>query len=70
MRRRGSHRPTGTGVSAELTWWQEYAAWGTDNQIPDVMTEAFDWLHRHQPDQIRRGGGVLERRPAVQRHLR
>jgi aminoglycoside phosphotransferase (APT) family kinase protein len=46
------HRPTGTGVSAELAWWQEYAAWGTDNQIPDVMTEAFDWLRRHQPEQI------------------
>ena len=45
------HRPTGTGVSAELTWWQEYAAWGTDNQVPDVMTEAFDWLRRHQPEQ-------------------
>ncbi len=45
------HRPTGTGVSAELAWWQEYAAWGTDNQIPDVMTEAFDWLRRHQPEQ-------------------
>ena len=45
------HRPTGTGVSAELAWWQEYAAWGTDNQIPDVMTEAFDWLRHHQPEQ-------------------
>ena len=50
MRRRGSHRPTGPGLSAELTWWQEYAAWGTDNQIPDVMIEAFDWLHRHRPE--------------------
>ena len=42
---------TGASVSAELAWWQEYAAWGTDNQIPDVMTEAFDWLRHHQPEQ-------------------
>jgi aminoglycoside phosphotransferase (APT) family kinase protein len=24
--------------------------WGSDNHVPDMMTEAFDWLRRHQPD--------------------
>ena len=37
-------RPTGVGNSAELAWWREYVEWGTDNQVPDVMTEAFTWL--------------------------
>ena len=43
-------RPAGVGVSAELAWWHEYVAWGTDNHIPDVMTEVFNWLERHQPE--------------------
>lgn len=42
-------RPAGVGILAELKWWQEYARWGTDNQVPDVVAEAFDWLIRHKP---------------------
>jgi aminoglycoside phosphotransferase (APT) family kinase protein len=44
-------RPAGFGVSAELGWWHEYARWGSGNQVPDVVTEAFDWLRRRQPDE-------------------
>ena len=43
-------RPGGVGVSAELAWWRDYVKWGTDNQVPDLMAEAFEWLVRHQPD--------------------
>jgi aminoglycoside phosphotransferase (APT) family kinase protein len=43
-------RPAGVGITAELAWWQDYARWGSDNQVPDVMTEVFAWLLRHQPD--------------------
>ena len=43
-------RPAGVGVSAELAWWQDYVRWGSDNQVPDMMTEAFDWLRRRQPE--------------------
>ena len=42
-------RPGGVGITAELKWWQDYVRWGTDNQVPDVMTETFAWLLRHQP---------------------
>jgi aminoglycoside phosphotransferase (APT) family kinase protein len=44
-------RPAGFGVSAELAWWHEYARWGSDNQVPDVLTEAFEWLRRRQPEE-------------------
>ena len=44
-------RPAGVGVAAELKWWREYAKWGTDNKVPDIMTEAFDWLARQMPDE-------------------
>ena len=44
-------RPAGAGVVAELKWWREYAKWGTDNKVPDVMATAFDWLTRHLPEQ-------------------
>lgn len=43
-------RPDGVGNGAELSWWREYVAWGTDGHVPDAMTAAFDWLVRHQPD--------------------
>jgi aminoglycoside phosphotransferase (APT) family kinase protein len=43
-------RPGGVGVSAELAWWRDYVRWGTDNQVPDLMSEAFEWLVRHQPE--------------------
>ncbi len=43
-------RPAGVGISAELAWWHDYVKWGTDNQVPDLMTEAFAWLRRGQPD--------------------
>lgn len=43
-------RATGVGNAAELTWWREYVEWGTDGHVPDVMVAAFDWLHRHRPD--------------------
>jgi aminoglycoside phosphotransferase (APT) family kinase protein len=44
-------RPGGVGSAAELDWWKRYVEWGTDNQVPDVMTEAFNWLVRHQPSE-------------------
>lgn len=44
-------RPGGAGISAELAWWHEYVRWGTDNHVPGVMTETFNWLERHQPEQ-------------------
>lgn len=44
-------RPTGAGVAAELAWWRDYARWGTDNRVPDTMTEVFDWLDHQQPEQ-------------------
>jgi aminoglycoside phosphotransferase (APT) family kinase protein len=43
-------RPQGVGNSAELAWWRDYVEWGTDKQVPGLITDAFDWLHRHQPD--------------------
>jgi aminoglycoside phosphotransferase (APT) family kinase protein len=43
-------RPAGFGITAELAWWQDYVRWGSENQVPDVMTEAFAWLVNHQPD--------------------
>jgi aminoglycoside phosphotransferase (APT) family kinase protein len=44
-------RPGGVGNAAELAWWREYVKWGTDNEVPDLMTEGFDWLVRHQPEE-------------------
>jgi aminoglycoside phosphotransferase (APT) family kinase protein len=43
-------RPGGVGVSSELAWWRDYVKWGTDNQVPGLMTEAFEWLVRHHPE--------------------
>ncbi|MEB4208028.1 phosphotransferase family protein [Mycobacterium sp. 94-17] len=43
-------RPTGTGTAAEVTWWREYALWGTDNDVPDLMLDAFDWLAGNLPN--------------------
>ena len=37
------------GNPPELRWWREYLAWATDNQIPELMAGAFDWLERNQP---------------------
>lgn len=42
-------RPGGVGVAAELDWWREYARWGTEDQLPDAMIEAFDWLTNRLP---------------------
>ena len=42
-------RPAGVGTDAELKWWREYVKWGTDHQVPDVLTDAFEWLLRHSP---------------------
>jgi aminoglycoside phosphotransferase (APT) family kinase protein len=44
-------RPGGVGISAELAWWHEYVCWGSDNQVPDLMSKTFEWLQRHQPEQ-------------------
>lgn len=44
-------REDGVGITAELNWWREYVEWGTDGDVPDVMTAAFDWLRTHQPDE-------------------
>ena len=38
------------GKHAELDWWQDYLAWGTDGQVPDRLTSAFVWLREHEPD--------------------
>ncbi|MDH6246746.1 phosphotransferase family protein [Mycobacterium sp. OTB74] len=43
-------RPTGVGVGPEIIWWREYLAWSTDNDVPALMTQAFDWLERNQPE--------------------
>jgi aminoglycoside phosphotransferase (APT) family kinase protein len=43
-------RPTGIGNEAEVQWWREYVQWGTDNQVPDLMADAFDWLQRNLPE--------------------
>jgi aminoglycoside phosphotransferase (APT) family kinase protein len=42
-------RPTGVGTGPELAWWKEYVAWATDNDVPDLIVDAFAWLERHQP---------------------
>lgn len=42
-------RAEGTGNEAELTWWREYAKWGTDNHVPDLLIDAFEWLARNLP---------------------
>lgn len=42
-------RRTGVGNEAEVTWWREYVKWGTDNQVPDLIIGAFDWLARNLP---------------------
>jgi aminoglycoside phosphotransferase (APT) family kinase protein len=44
-------RPAGVGLSAELAWWHDYVRWGSNNRVPDLMTEAFNWLRRRQPEQ-------------------
>ena len=42
-------RPTGVGVGPEVAWWKDYVEWATDNNVPDLMVDAFSWLERHQP---------------------
>ncbi|OBB37375.1 phosphotransferase family protein [Mycobacterium sp. 852002-51961_SCH5331710] len=42
-------RTGGVGVAAELDWWRGYARWSTEDQLPDVMIEAFDWLADRLP---------------------
>ena len=43
------HRPTGVGVGPEVAWWKDYVDWATDDNVPDLMVDAFAWLERHQP---------------------
>ncbi|OBI85122.1 phosphotransferase family protein [Mycobacterium asiaticum] len=43
-------RPQGVGNAAELAWWRDYVEWATDMQVPNLITDAFDWLYRHQPE--------------------
>ncbi|WP_232068921.1 phosphotransferase family protein [Mycobacterium mantenii] len=43
-------RPTGMGLDAELAWWREYMMWGADNQVPELLIDAFDWLTDHIPE--------------------
>ncbi|OBK16627.1 phosphotransferase family protein [Mycobacterium asiaticum] len=43
-------RPQGVGNAAELAWWYDYVKWATDTQVPALITAAFEWLHRHQPE--------------------
>jgi aminoglycoside phosphotransferase (APT) family kinase protein len=42
-------RPTGVGVEPELAWWKEYVAWATDNDVPDLVVDAYSWLERNLP---------------------
>jgi aminoglycoside phosphotransferase (APT) family kinase protein len=42
-------RPQGVGNDGELAWWRDYIEWATDKQVPTLITDAFDWLYRHQP---------------------
>lgn len=42
-------RPTGFGVGPEIAWWNDYLHWATDNDVPELMVQAFSWLERHQP---------------------
>lgn len=44
-------RPEGPGVRGELAWWREYLSWATDNDVPELMVDAFSWLDRHQPQE-------------------
>ncbi|EHB45726.1 aminoglycoside phosphotransferase [Mycolicibacterium rhodesiae JS60] len=44
-------RRDGVGNGPELVWWREYLAWASDNQVPDLMRDAFAWLERHQPEE-------------------
>ncbi len=46
-------RANGIGNDGELGWWREYIKWATDNEVPTLITEAFDWLYRHQPPEPR-----------------
>jgi len=44
-------RPAGGGLSAEGAWWDDYVRGGSDNAVPDLLTEAFDWLRKRLPDE-------------------
>ncbi|GBG37316.1 phosphotransferase family protein [Mycobacterium montefiorense] len=44
-------RAQGVGNDGELGWWRDYIEWATDKQVPAVITDAFDWLYRHQPSE-------------------
>ncbi|BDE14778.1 hypothetical protein Mkiyose1665_44850 [Mycobacterium kiyosense] len=43
-------RPQGVGNTAELAWWRDYVEWATDTQVPELIVDAFAWLHRHRPE--------------------
>lgn len=42
-------RPAGEGVAAEVLWWENYLDWVTGGRPPELMSEAFSWLHRTEP---------------------
>lgn len=42
-------RPAGVGIGPEIAWWKEYVGWATDNDVPDLILDAFSWLERNQP---------------------
>jgi aminoglycoside phosphotransferase (APT) family kinase protein len=44
-------RAQGVGNDGELGWWRDYIDWATDKQVPAIITDAFDWLYRHQPSE-------------------
>ena len=46
----GWRDPGGGGISAEFTVVAQLREWGTADQVPDLMSEAFDWLVRHHAD--------------------
>ena len=45
-------RPEGVGTMAELMWWKDYLGWSTDNDVPEMMVRAFNWLERNQPAEV------------------
>ena len=59
-------RPEGVGVAAELAWWKDYLGWSTDNDVPETMVRAFNWLERNQPAEADFGWWLATRRQTLE----
>jgi aminoglycoside phosphotransferase (APT) family kinase protein len=42
-------RPTGTGLSAELSWWADYLDWASDGSPVPLLADAFAWARSTLP---------------------